>query len=148
MGVALYSAPSLLNHSCRPNTLPLFNGRDLLIKAVRDIDPGEQLFITYTETLQLLSERQTELQKGYNFTCACERCLEDINQSPVSDCWYGVIICIYLFQGCSEQLLLMAANGLLFSTVLHSYPVSCRKGSPPLVKTGDGKRASRVEGVG
>ena len=115
MGVALYSAPSLLNHSCRPNTLPLFNGRDLLIKAVRDIDPGEQLFITYTETLQLLSERQTELQKGYNFTCACERCLEDINQSPVSVCWDYVIICIYLFQGCSEQLLLMAANGLLFS---------------------------------
>ena len=91
MGVAVYSAPSLLNHSCRPNTLPLYYGRQLVLKAVRDIGPDEQLFITYTDTLQLLSERQRELQKGYNFTCACERCLEDISKSPVSGCWYGVI---------------------------------------------------------
>ncbi len=84
VGVGLYSAPSLLNHSCRPNTLQLFNGRHLLLKALRDIGPGEQLFITYTETLQLHSERQAKLQSGYNFTCACERCLEDISQSPVS----------------------------------------------------------------
>ncbi len=96
MGEALYSAPSLLNHSCRPNTLQLFNGRQLILKAVRDIGPDEQLFITYTDTLQLLSERQYVLQSVYNFTCACERCLEDISKSPVSDCWCGVIICIYL----------------------------------------------------
>ncbi len=86
VGVALYTTPSLLNHSCRPNTLALFNGRQILFKAVRDINPGEQLFISYTDTVQLLSERQTDLQKGYNFTCACERCLEDISKSPVSGC--------------------------------------------------------------
>ena len=74
----------MLNHSCRPNTLTLLIGQQLLLKAVRDIGPGEQLFITYTDTLQLLSERQYDLQKGYNFTCACERCLEDISKSPVS----------------------------------------------------------------
>ena len=84
LGVGLYSAPSLLNHSCRPNTLPMFNGRQLLLKAVRDIGPGEQLFITYTDTLQLHSDRQSQLHSEYNFTCACERCLEDISQSPVS----------------------------------------------------------------
>ncbi len=84
MGVAVYSAPSLLNHSCRPNALHLFIGRQLLLKAVRDIGPGEQLFITYIDTLQLLSERQADLHSGYSFTCACERCLEDISKSPVS----------------------------------------------------------------
>ncbi len=92
VGVAVYSAPSLLNHSCRPNTLHLFIGRQLLLKAVRDIGPGEQLFITYTDTLQLLSERQAELQSGYNFTCACERCLEDISKSPVSVVLYYVVV--------------------------------------------------------
>ncbi len=91
VGEALYSAPSLLNHSCRPNTVQLFNGRYLILKAKRDIGPDEQLFITYTDTLQLLSERQHYLQSRYNFTCACERCLEDISKSPVSGCWYGVI---------------------------------------------------------
>ncbi|XP_064383603.1 histone-lysine N-methyltransferase SMYD3-like isoform X2 [Halichondria panicea] len=101
-GVALYSAPSLLNHSCRPNTLPLFIGRQLVLKAVRDIGPDEQLFITYTDTLQLLSERQTELQSTYNFTCACERCLEDISKSP----------------RCSDRLLLMGANGREISSLL------------------------------
>ncbi len=84
VGVAVYSASSMLNHSCRPNTLHLFIGQQLLLKAGRDIGPGEQLFITYTETLQLHCERQAKLQSAYNFTCACERCLEDISQSPVS----------------------------------------------------------------
>ncbi|XP_064395575.1 histone-lysine N-methyltransferase SMYD3-like [Halichondria panicea] len=101
-GVAFYSAPSLLNHSCRPNTLPLYYGRQLVLKAVRDIGPDEQLFITYTDTLQLLSERQTELQSIYNFTCACERCLEDISKSP----------------RCSDRLLLMGANGREISSSL------------------------------
>ena len=96
VGVGLYSAPSMLNHSCRPNTLPLFIGEQLLLKAVRDIGLGEQLFITYTDTLQLLSEHQTKLQSTYNFTCACERCLEDISKSPVSGCCYGVILLCYL----------------------------------------------------
>ncbi len=102
VGVALYSAPSLLNHSCRPNTLTLFNGLQLFLKAVRDIGPGEQLFITYTDTMQLLSERQHDLQKGYNFTCACERCLEDISKSPVSGCCCGVVI-IPLFVSIIEK---------------------------------------------
>ncbi len=84
VGVAVYSAPSMLNHSCRPNTIRLFNGRHFLLKALRDIRPEEQLFIAYTPALQLLSERQAKLQSGYNFTCACERCLEDIRKSPVS----------------------------------------------------------------
>ncbi len=72
----------MLNHSCRPNTLPLFIGRQLLLKALKNIGPGEQLFIAYTPTMQLLSERQAELQSTYNFTCACERCLEDKSKSP------------------------------------------------------------------
>ncbi len=96
VGVALYSAPSLLNHSCRPNTFTWFNGRQLFLKAVRDIDPGEQLFITYTDIMQLLSERKIELQSKYNFTCACERCLEDISKSPVSDC-PAVVLPLFCF---------------------------------------------------
>ncbi len=74
----------MLNHSCRPNTLTLLIGQQLLLKAVRDIGPGEQLFISYHETLRLHSERQAKLHSSFNFTCACERCLEDISKSPVS----------------------------------------------------------------
>ncbi len=93
LGVAVYSAPSMLNHSCRPNTIPLFIGSHFVLKAGRDIDPEEQLFITYTPALQLLSERQAKLQSGYNFKCTCKRCSEDkdnskspedISKSPVS----------------------------------------------------------------
>ncbi len=105
VGVALYSAPSLLNHSCRPNTLELFNGQHLILKAVRDIGPGDQLFIAYIDRLQLLSVRQTELRSKYNFTCACERCLEDISKSSVSDCWrtwcsiyHNLILFLYYYR--------------------------------------------------
>ncbi len=92
MGAALYAAPSLLNHSCRPNTVYLFNGRHLILKAVRDINPNEQLFITYTDTLELWEERQDVLREKYKFTCLCERCSEDLMNSPVSDCCCGVIV--------------------------------------------------------
>ena len=34
---------SSLNHDCRPNCVPIFIGKDVLIKAVKDIKDGEEV---------------------------------------------------------------------------------------------------------
>ncbi len=58
----------------------------------------------------------------------------------------GVIVPHYLlFLECSDRLLLMGANGMLL--LLYTHILCCRKGSLLLVKTGDGKRADRNQGV-
>uniref|UniRef100_A0A3P9IQ01 [histone H3]-lysine(4) N-trimethyltransferase n=1 Tax=Oryzias latipes TaxID=8090 RepID=A0A3P9IQ01_ORYLA len=42
IGVGLYPSLSLLNHDCRPNCVMVFNGTELQLRAVQDIDPGEE----------------------------------------------------------------------------------------------------------
>uniref|UniRef100_A0A8C7WM90 SET and MYND domain containing 3 n=1 Tax=Oryzias sinensis TaxID=183150 RepID=A0A8C7WM90_9TELE len=42
IGVGLYPSLSLLNHDCRPNCVMVFNGTELQLRAVQDINPGEE----------------------------------------------------------------------------------------------------------
>ncbi|KAK2920352.1 hypothetical protein Q8A73_002556 [Channa argus] len=73
-GVGLYPSLSLLNHDCRPNCVMVFEGTKLQLRAVRDINPAEELTISYIETLSLTEDRQRQLEDQYHFTCHCQRC--------------------------------------------------------------------------
>uniref|UniRef100_A0A665V220 [histone H3]-lysine(4) N-trimethyltransferase n=1 Tax=Echeneis naucrates TaxID=173247 RepID=A0A665V220_ECHNA len=74
IGVGLYPSLSLLNHDCRPNCVMVFEGTKLQLRAVRDINPKEELTISYIETLSLTEDRQRQLDDQYHFTCHCQRC--------------------------------------------------------------------------
>ncbi|XP_022600145.1 histone-lysine N-methyltransferase SMYD3 [Seriola dumerili] len=74
IGVGLYPSLSLLNHDCRPNCVMVFEGTKLQLRAVRDINPEEELTISYIETLSLTEDRQRQLEDQYHFTCHCQRC--------------------------------------------------------------------------
>lgn len=74
IGVGLYPSLSLLNHDCRPNCVMVFEGIKLRLRAVRDINPEEELTISYIETLSLTEDRQRQLEDQYHFTCHCQRC--------------------------------------------------------------------------
>uniref|UniRef100_A0A8C7WM80 [histone H3]-lysine(4) N-trimethyltransferase n=1 Tax=Oryzias sinensis TaxID=183150 RepID=A0A8C7WM80_9TELE len=74
IGVGLYPSLSLLNHDCRPNCVMVFNGTELQLRAVQDINPGEEVWISYIETLSLTEDRQKQLEEQYHFTCHCQRC--------------------------------------------------------------------------
>lgn len=74
IGVGLYPSLSLLNHDCRPNCVMVFEGTKLQLRAVRDINPEEELTISYIETLSLTEDRQRQLKDQYHFTCRCQRC--------------------------------------------------------------------------
>uniref|UniRef100_A0A3P8S1F4 [histone H3]-lysine(4) N-trimethyltransferase n=1 Tax=Amphiprion percula TaxID=161767 RepID=A0A3P8S1F4_AMPPE len=73
-GVGLYPSLSLLNHDCRPNCMMVFEGTKVQLRAVQDISPGEELTISYIESLSLTEDRQRQLEDQYHFTCHCQRC--------------------------------------------------------------------------
>ncbi|XP_025241289.1 histone-lysine N-methyltransferase SMYD3 isoform X1 [Theropithecus gelada] len=74
VGVGLYPSISLLNHSCDPNCSIVFNGPHLLLRAVRDIEVGEELTICYLDMLMTSEERRKQLRDQYCFECDCFRC--------------------------------------------------------------------------
>ncbi|ELR58064.1 SET and MYND domain-containing protein 3, partial [Bos mutus] len=74
VGVGLYPSMSLLNHSCDPNCSIVFNGPHLLLRAVRDVEAGEELTICYLDMLMTSEERRKQLRGQYCFDCDCFRC--------------------------------------------------------------------------
>ncbi|XP_035420640.2 histone-lysine N-methyltransferase SMYD3 isoform X4 [Cygnus atratus] len=74
VGVGLYPSMSLLNHSCDPNCVIVFEGYQLLLRSVREIQIGEELTISYIESLMPTSERQKQLMRQYCFECDCHLC--------------------------------------------------------------------------
>ncbi|CAL8121684.1 unnamed protein product [Orchesella dallaii] len=80
VGGATYAVISTTNHSCNPNAYRInIPGRMCLVKTLRDIGKGEQIFDGYgplylTETRQ---ERISKLQTQYLFRCSCLPCSED-----------------------------------------------------------------------
>ncbi|XP_072369010.1 histone-lysine N-methyltransferase SMYD3 isoform X1 [Scyliorhinus torazame] len=74
LGVGLYPSMSLLNHSCDPNSTIVFEGKQLQLHAVRQIQVDEELTVSYIDVMATSQERQRQLEKQYCFVCDCKRC--------------------------------------------------------------------------
>ncbi len=67
---------SYLNHSCLPSAVVVPLGDRLLVRAVRELGPSEEVTISYLaprEQLEGLEARQRLLQERYGFACRCVR---------------------------------------------------------------------------
>lgn len=80
-GVALGLFPytSMMNHSCFPNCIHRFliePGRPprLILRAITDIQEGEELCYSYVGLYQSTAHRREQLHRAYSFHCICERC--------------------------------------------------------------------------
>lgn len=87
-GVAIFSLQSTCNHSCIPNAEPeyLHNSSRLTLVALKDIQAGEEICISYLEECdrdRSRHSRQKLLKENYVFICNCEKCLM---QCDDSDC--------------------------------------------------------------
>lgn len=74
IGIALFDRVSLLNHSCDPNAVVLFDGTAAIVRALRPLAAGEEITISYIDRATDRHERQRSLLSQYFFTCACARC--------------------------------------------------------------------------
>ncbi|XP_008233908.1 PREDICTED: histone-lysine N-methyltransferase ASHR1 [Prunus mume] len=88
LGTGLYPVISIINHSCLPNSVLLFEGRSAVVRAVQRIPKGAEVLISYIETAGSTLTRQKALKEQYLFTCTCPRCskggkCDDIQKSAV-----------------------------------------------------------------
>ncbi|KAK1384417.1 histone-lysine N-methyltransferase ASHR1 [Heracleum sosnowskyi] len=88
LGTGLYPVISIINHSCLPNSVLVFEGKMAVVRAVQPVPRGSEVLISYIETAGSTLTRQKTLKEQYYFTCTCSRCSNlgqpnDIEESSV-----------------------------------------------------------------
>ncbi|CAK9794697.1 Histone-lysine N-trimethyltransferase SMYD5 [Anthophora plagiata] len=88
-GSGLYVLQSAVNHSCVPNAIVEFpySNNVLVLKAIRDIQPEEEICISYLDECFLersRHSRQEALSSSYLFHCYCDKCLSQANDPDVT----------------------------------------------------------------
>ncbi|KAI1337883.1 hypothetical protein F5Y15DRAFT_425587 [Xylariaceae sp. FL0016] len=78
---------SRLNHDCRPNADYYFDPVTLTqnIHATRSILPGEEITVSYINTLQPREARRERIERTWHFLCACSLCTAPRHQTAASD---------------------------------------------------------------
>ena len=67
------SRTSMANHSCCPSASSMAVGNSIFVRANRNLQPGEELQISYFDVLKPYQLRQ-ERTKSWSFQCECPRC--------------------------------------------------------------------------
>lgn len=62
------------NHSCDPNVDQIFNQPETILRAVKPIKKGDEIFTRYIDVSNPRTIRQHELQNRYYFDCECPKC--------------------------------------------------------------------------
>ncbi|ETO64110.1 hypothetical protein F444_18291 [Phytophthora nicotianae P1976] len=83
VGIGLFPEGALFNHDCDPNCVVSFKGQEMKVHVIKDVEPGQELTVSYVELLQSTKKRRTELKASYFFECHCTRCLTE-----TTDDWY------------------------------------------------------------
>ncbi|KAJ4700614.1 histone-lysine N-methyltransferase ASHR1-like [Melia azedarach] len=76
LGTGLYPVISIINHSCLPNAVLVFEGRVAVVRAVQHMPKGAEVLISYIETAGSTMTRKKALTEQYLFTCTCPRCIK------------------------------------------------------------------------
>ncbi|KZC10510.1 PREDICTED: SET and MYND domain-containing protein 5 [Dufourea novaeangliae] len=88
-GTGLYVLQSALNHSCVPNAVVEFpfSNNVLVVRAIRDIQPEEEICISYLDECDLersRHSRQKTLSLLYMFTCRCDKCMSQVDDPDLT----------------------------------------------------------------
>ncbi|KAK1891414.1 N-lysine methyltransferase SMYD2-A [Dissostichus eleginoides] len=65
---------ALMNHSCSPNVIVTYKGTVAEVRAIREIDPGDEVFNSYIDLLYPTEDRKERLLDSYFFSCQCTEC--------------------------------------------------------------------------
>ncbi|XP_051123836.1 histone-lysine N-methyltransferase ASHR1 isoform X2 [Andrographis paniculata] len=88
LGTGLFPFISLINHSCLPNAVLVFEGRSAVVRAIQHIPEGSEVLISYIDIAGSTITRKKALKEQYYFDCGCIRCLklgepEDMQESAM-----------------------------------------------------------------
>ncbi|KAK4160371.1 SET domain-containing protein 5 [Cladorrhinum sp. PSN259] len=78
---------SRFNHDCRPNVAFRIDAKSLthVTAAVRDVRPGEELSISYLDSMEPRAKRQERAKMAWGFECACSQCSLPEKEAKKSD---------------------------------------------------------------
>lgn len=76
IATAIYPSASMMNHSCDPSVINSFFNNRLIVRAIKSVAAGGQVFNCYGPHFRhhSLSERQEILKSQYHFSCDCSSC--------------------------------------------------------------------------
>uniref|UniRef100_A0A8P4K8X1 [histone H3]-lysine(4) N-trimethyltransferase n=1 Tax=Dicentrarchus labrax TaxID=13489 RepID=A0A8P4K8X1_DICLA len=74
LGSAVFPDVALMNHSCSPNVIVTYKGTVAEVRAVQEINPGDEIFNSYIDLLYPTEDRRERLLDSYFFTCQCTEC--------------------------------------------------------------------------
>ncbi|KAG8001463.1 N-lysine methyltransferase SMYD2-A [Nibea albiflora] len=74
LGSAVFPDVALMNHSCSPNVIVTYKGTVAEVRAVQEINPGDEIFNSYIDLLYPTEDRKERLLDSYFFTCQCTEC--------------------------------------------------------------------------
>ncbi|PKU48916.1 n-lysine hypothetical protein [Limosa lapponica baueri] len=75
LGSAIFPDVALMNHSCCPNVIVTYKGTLAEVRAVKEIEPGEEVFTSYIDLLYPTEDRNDRLRDSYFFNCDCRECM-------------------------------------------------------------------------
>ncbi|XP_060070783.1 SET and MYND domain-containing protein 4-like [Ylistrum balloti] len=83
VATAIYPTASLMNHSCDPSIIASFDRDSLVVRAVRDVKDGMEIYNCYGPHHKRMSgpDRRQILKDQYFFDCQCSACLMDDGQN-------------------------------------------------------------------
>ncbi|TRM62623.1 hypothetical protein BD626DRAFT_458277 [Schizophyllum amplum] len=96
VGACVSPVVALINHSCSPNAVvvfprtsrvPLTEEPNMIVVALRDIQPDEQVLTSYIDTTLPRSMRRRELLDAYSFSCQCTLCTASSVVDPREALW-------------------------------------------------------------
>jgi hypothetical protein len=73
---ALFPEIAMMNHDCRPNAAYFWDEETMThyVHAIRDIQSGEEITITYIDNEKDRETRMRRLKKNWGFDCGCSAC--------------------------------------------------------------------------
>uniref|UniRef100_A0A0G4IEN2 SET domain-containing protein n=1 Tax=Chromera velia CCMP2878 TaxID=1169474 RepID=A0A0G4IEN2_9ALVE len=75
LGIALFRTVAMTNHSCWPNAEVDYTlDKRSIVRALRDVLPGEEIVQSYIDEALPLDKRQKALRTDYGFMCRCSKC--------------------------------------------------------------------------
>ncbi|KAK7098507.1 SET and MYND domain-containing protein 4-like [Littorina saxatilis] len=79
VATAIYPTASLMNHSCDPTIISSFQKDVLIVKSVKDVPCGGEIFNCYGPHCKRMKrqERLSQLKSQYFFDCQCQACTCD-----------------------------------------------------------------------
>ncbi|XP_033753100.1 SET and MYND domain-containing protein 4-like [Pecten maximus] len=101
VATAIYPTASLMNHSCDPTIISSFDRDSLVVRTVRDVKKGTEIYNCYGPHHKRMSgpERRQILREQYFFDCQCNACQLDEDQNAM----YMVFRCPKCENGFNEE---------------------------------------------